>query len=63
MSSPFPLFPKLKQEADTERGLAKLVEVHETSDGFAVGFALFYDDEGNHVDSHSVFLGAASDYR
>lgn len=63
MSSPFPLFPKLKQEADTERGLAKLVEVHETSDGFAVGFALFYDEEGNHIDSHSVFLGPAADYR
>ena len=56
-------FPKLARKAMTSRGLAELLEVNETSDGFLTGFARFFDDEGEVYDTHSVFLGSADDYR
>jgi hypothetical protein len=55
----FPGYPRLKRQAMTDRGLATLHEVNRTSDGFLVGLATFEDEEGNVIDTHSVFLGEA----
>lgn len=44
----------------TGRGWAVIREVNETSDGFLIGWADFYDEPGGELlESHSVFLGQA----
>lgn len=55
-------YPTLLRVCETSsRGRMELVEVSETSDGFLVGQALI--GEGEDAFYHSVFLGAADDYR
>ena len=55
-------FPKLKRVCNNSpRGRMELLEVNETSDGFLIGQAII--GEGNEAYFHSVFLGAAADYR
>jgi len=59
----FPGYPGLKRQAHTDRGLATLLSVSQTSDGFLLGFATFENKDGEVYDTHSVFLGSAADYR
>lgn len=63
MRDHFPGYPNLKRTAMTDRGLATLIEVNKTSDGFLIGLATFEDDEGNVYDTHSVFLGSAAEFK
>ena len=57
------LYPTLRRFATSERyGDMELLEVNETPDGFLIGFArVLIGAEGEHY--HSVFLGAADDFR
>lgn len=54
-------YPNLRRQSQTSRGLATLLSVSETSDGFLIGWARFEQDGETH--EHSVFLGAVSDFR
>ncbi len=54
-------YPRLRRQSQTSRGLATILSVSETSDGFLTAWARFEQD-GN-IYEHSVFLGAVSDFR
>jgi len=54
-----PRLPQVGDEAKTRYGRAILRSVDLTSDGFVTGWADFYDDDGEQVGGHSVFLGQA----
>ena len=55
-------YPNLRRQSQTSRGLATLLSVSETSDGFLTGWASFEHGD-DPIYEHSVFLGAVSDFR
>ncbi len=54
-------YPRLRRQSKTSQGLCTLLSVSETSDGFLTGWARF--EQYGETHEHSVFLGAASDFR
>lgn len=64
MADHYPGYPSLRRVAMTDRGLATIQSVTETSDGFLTGYAEFRDpDTGELLDFHSVFFGYTRDFK